>query len=101
MAGGCRGTFLLPTQRGQRKAGSCGITALSLPPLLSARLAPDGAEGQAVALPNHQQKSDQPPGRMAAEGILGHFWSRQEGVRSTATAAPLNFSTLTLFCNPH
>ena len=93
------------SEAGQRKAGSCGITALGLP-LAPSQALPDGAEGQAVAaavaLPDHPQKSAQPLARWqqrAFWAIFGHF--SPLSVHSTATAAPLNFSTVTLFCDPH
>lgn len=111
MAGGRCGTFLLQMQREVQDRAVKGRQLWdhsTRPPLSrSARLSPDGAEGQAVAatvaLPDHLQKSDQPPAgwqQRAFWAIFGHFRSPLS-VRNTAIAAPLNFSSVTLFCNPH
>lgn len=104
--------ILLRTQRevqdGAEKGRQLWDHSTWPPPSLAARLSPDGVEGQAVAatvaLPDHPQKSDQSPAgwqQRAFWAIFGHFRRGPLSVRGTATAAPLNFSTVTLFCNPY
>lgn len=102
MAGGRRRTFLLQTQREVQAKAEKGRQLWdhsTWPPAsLSARLSPDGAEGQAVAatvaLPDHLQKSDQLPARCqqrAFWAIFGHFRRSPLSVHSTATEAPPEF----------
>lgn len=79
MAGSRRRTFLLQAQRKVQDRTEEGRQlrdhSTSPPTLLSARLAPDGAEGQAgaakVALSDHPQTANQPS--PCPDGSTGHF----------------------------